>query len=125
MMVIAYLDARRNTETEIVLRVVVEILVADGVRETERTLFPCLEGRQVQVATSLLVGTELHREIVRPFAVKRAVPLCPALKVIVVLSERFKIEEVETDTGLSSGGANRSLFVVLLMSPVIAFLVDF
>ena len=53
----------------------VEMLVPDGVKETERTLFPCLEGRQVQVATSLLVGIELHREIVRPFAVKRAVPL--------------------------------------------------
>jgi len=105
--------------------VVDEMLVAVGVSNTESRLFPCRDGRQVQVATSLLVATAEHLGIVRPFAVKRAVPLCPALKVIVALSERFKIEEVEIDTGLSSGGANMSLFVVLLMSLVLAFLVDF
>jgi tetratricopeptide (TPR) repeat protein len=44
----------------------------------------------VQVATSLLVATAEHLGIVRPFAVKRAVPLCPALKVIVALSERLR-----------------------------------
>ena len=51
------------------------MLVPEGVSVTERTLLPCLDGRQVQVATSLIVEMEEHRGIVRPFAVKRAVPL--------------------------------------------------
>lgn len=74
-MIIIHLDVLRRTETDVDLRVVDEMLVAVGVSNTESRLFPCRNGRQVQVATSLLVATAEHLGIVRPFAEKRAVPL--------------------------------------------------